>query len=270
VQASVGVDPAVTVINNSPELSADLRRALPSDVRIVDMETNEGFAGGANAALRDWYANLPLAELAVIGAHDMHVDVSCLAALVAASRARSDYGVVGPIMTQPFTSSGGTWTRRGGRQVPLSESTDEPFWERDWISGTCMLWRKECALDVGGFDIGLKSYCEDLDVCLRAREKGWKVGVTADATAWGLGSASPNALALVEANTVRVIRRHEGVYQGLLAEGRLLASCLRSLAGTVAVWRPRGRRLDSRHQLSIHVESVRIAFGHHFWAGGTG
>src|SRR5436190_1351458 len=102
VQASVGVDPIVTVINNSPELSEDLRRSLPPEVRIVDMETNEGFAGGANAALRDWYASLPLAELAVIGAHDLHVDVGCLAALVAASRARSEYGVVGPILTQPF------------------------------------------------------------------------------------------------------------------------------------------------------------------------
>ncbi len=47
--------------------------------------------------------------------------------------------------------------------------------EVDAVSGSCMIIRRTCWLDVGDFDETFFAYQEDSDYCIRAREKGWKV-----------------------------------------------------------------------------------------------
>lgn len=47
--------------------------------------------------------------------------------------------------------------------------------EVDWVSGAAMVISKECLEDIGGFDEGFFIYCEDTDICKRAKDKGWKV-----------------------------------------------------------------------------------------------
>lgn len=55
--------------------------------------------------------------------------------------------------------------------TPLS---DLPV-EVDAISGACMLVRREALADVGPLDEGYFLHCEDLDWCMRFRQRGWKV-----------------------------------------------------------------------------------------------
>jgi N-acetylglucosaminyl-diphospho-decaprenol L-rhamnosyltransferase len=47
--------------------------------------------------------------------------------------------------------------------------------EVPWLTGCCLLIRRECLQDVSGFDESYFLYYEDVDLCLRAREEGWKV-----------------------------------------------------------------------------------------------
>jgi GT2 family glycosyltransferase len=43
------------------------------------------------------------------------------------------------------------------------------------VSGSCLLARREVWLDIGPLDESIFAYGEDIDWCMRAREKGWEV-----------------------------------------------------------------------------------------------
>ncbi len=61
------------------------------------------------------------------------------------------------------------------------------------ISGACMLVKREAIEDVGLWDDNYFLHCEDLDWCMRFRQKGWKVMFVPDAKiehAWGACSRS--------------------------------------------------------------------------------
>jgi GT2 family glycosyltransferase len=47
--------------------------------------------------------------------------------------------------------------------------------EVEAISGACMMVRREALDDVGLLDEGYFMHCEDLDWCMRFRQKGWKI-----------------------------------------------------------------------------------------------
>jgi GT2 family glycosyltransferase len=62
-------------------------------------------------------------------------------------------------------------------QQPLP---DGPI-EVEAISGACMLVRRDALLDVGPMDEGYFIHCEDLDWCMRFRQRGWKIMFVPDA-----------------------------------------------------------------------------------------
>ena len=62
-------------------------------------------------------------------------------------------------------------------QQPLP---DQPI-EVEAISGACTLVQREAVEDVGLWDEGYFLHCEDLDWCMRFRQKGWKILFIPDA-----------------------------------------------------------------------------------------
>ena len=51
---------------------------------------------------------------------------------------------------------------------------DRPI-EVEATSGACMMIKREAMQDVGEWDEGYFLHCEDLDLCMRFRQKGWKI-----------------------------------------------------------------------------------------------
>ncbi len=53
--------------------------------------------------------------------------------------------------------------------------------EVEAISGACMLVRREAMRDIGSWDEGYFLHCEDLDLCMALRRKGWRIMFVPDA-----------------------------------------------------------------------------------------
>lgn len=58
---------------------------------------------------------------------------------------------------------------------------DEPI-EVEAISGACMMIKRDAIEQVGYWDDGYFLHCEDLDLCMRFRLKGWKIIFVPDAS----------------------------------------------------------------------------------------
>ncbi len=256
LSSSGPIEPRVTVVDNGQEGGPALETRLPRSVRLIATGRNLGYAGGANVALRDWLANFPGADLAIIGSHDIQLQPDALARLVDAATRSPEFGILGPALLGPGPTSGGRWT--AARAVELPPCEGEGLVERDWVSGACLLLSRRCVTALGGFDERFHSYCEDVDLGLRARAAGFKVGVVLGARARGLGSVSPVAPALCEANSVLLAAKHAGVPA---AVGRLLQLAtwaLRAGGGSLFVWRPRARRRASAAYAFHHARAVGL------------
>lgn len=217
----------VTVVHNGGELPV-----LPDGVRVVESGGNRGFTGGANDAIADWLAGPH--QVAVIGAHDLHVDPATMSTMLRALERHSDVGIVGPNPT------GGIAKR------PTIVDRDDVVIVGD-VSGTCMMLRREMAEQVGGFDETFGSYVEDVEYCLRAGDHGWLTARTTTGDAHGLGSAdSVTATRLIAINRTRLRRSREGrwsaakfvagqVLGAVKAAGRGDAATARAKLGAVPV-----------------------------------
>lgn len=220
------------------------------------MPSNRGYTGAANIAIRDFWDRHQGAEYFLIGSHDLHVKPDCLSMLVEMANKNRRLGVVAPVLIGPGNpSSGESYGMSGSLPHPIVHGSQVV--RRDWASGTCLMFRRHCLDDVGFFDERFGSYGEDVDICLRAGDAGWQVGVVSDAVAWGLGSASLPALSRMEANSVLLASKRYGVWGAARALGVLVTWTGRSAAGSIAPWRNSSARQESRTYLRRHVEAIR-------------
>ncbi len=63
----------------------------------------------------------------------------------------------------------------------------------DWVTGAFLMTRQQVIRDTGGFDEDFFMYGEDVDLCFRAKEKGWKVKYLPQFAITHYGGASSTA-----------------------------------------------------------------------------
>jgi N-acetylglucosaminyl-diphospho-decaprenol L-rhamnosyltransferase len=66
---------------------------------------------------------------------------------------------------------GNPWTRD---YLRLDAAADRPL-DTDWVSGCCLAVRGELFERLGGLDTGYPMFCEDVDLCRRVRQLGYRV-----------------------------------------------------------------------------------------------
>ncbi|MFO0970396.1 MAG: glycosyltransferase family 2 protein [Gemmataceae bacterium] len=181
-----GAAEVVVVDNHSPfhPVARKLRRM--SGVSLRRWSRNFGFAKAVNEGGRlsrgDWFLllnpDIDLSEGFLDGA-------LALADQLVATEPKA--GVVGfhlrnsegsqQLSTGPFPSLWSTLTglflKRVRRKYNRPRSPERA--PVAWVTGCCLLLRKACLEDLGGLDEDFFLYYEDVDLCLRARERGWTV-----------------------------------------------------------------------------------------------
>ena len=154
VLGSRGVSICLVVVDNGQEQDSGLRGLLPSEVEILPVGLNLGFAGGANLALRHWASRFPECPFAVVGSHDLHVFPDTLRILVNATLEHPAYGVIAPF-TLDATQDNAAPPPLEGRELKSPHSEPE---DKEWVPGFCMLLRASCINDIGVFDERFGSY----------------------------------------------------------------------------------------------------------------
>jgi GT2 family glycosyltransferase len=149
------------------------------------------------------------------------------------------------------------------RLFPRAEWTDELVRDEtaygepatpEWVSGACVLVRREVLELVGGMDEGFFLYCEDLDLCRRIRSAGFEVRYEPAATAVHVGGASaPRAslLPVLAASRARYAQKHQ---PGHVALFERLGIALGALTHVVV---SRGGRATRRGYLSAVAAALR-------------
>lgn len=188
------IEHIIVVDNGSrPEQRSLLEEGMPAGLRYVPLPENLGFAGGMNAGV---------IEAASLGAtytwlmnNDAFPEPGCLTALVAALEADPTLAAVTPRLVgadnieQP---AGGQWQAQLGRTIYLSaEELSQPIGGAGyWAVGTAPLFRTDLFQKFGGFDEGFFAYGEEVDLCLRLGEAGYRFRSVPEVRAVHLGQGS--------------------------------------------------------------------------------
>jgi N-acetylglucosaminyl-diphospho-decaprenol L-rhamnosyltransferase len=164
------------------------RAAVGGPVRLLETGGNLGYGRAANLG-----ASGSAAPWLVVANPDVSWEPGSLDALLEAGRRWPDAGCLGPAIRTPegalypsaraFPSLGrGTghallgwcwpgnpWTRSYREETGRPEEGPT-----GWLSGSLMLLRSEAFAQVAGFDPTYFMYCEDMDLCRRLGEVGWR------------------------------------------------------------------------------------------------
>jgi GT2 family glycosyltransferase len=244
---------AIVVDNASQDASERQALAYGDRVRLVRSQTNIGFGAGVNRGAADTHDPCllllnPDAELADGVVTQMLDEIDRF----------PDCAVLGPgILNEDGTIQGSarfdpTWlTGLFGRASRLTRwfpnsrlarrnirspmlQPGEPSVEVDWVSGACMLIRREPFERCGGFDASFFLYWEDADLCRRLRALGYTVRYAPRLRVRhivGRSSRTSRALAIraFHASALRYYRKH-------IARGRMDAGIARAILAARREW----------------------------------
>ncbi|MHB1931177.1 MAG: glycosyltransferase [Acidimicrobiales bacterium] len=243
-QAGVG---SLTVVDTGSRPAARRRlRVLPPGVEVVDAGGNVGFGPGANVGLRRWLA-AGEGDWVAVAPHDALPAEGCVARLLHAVGGRGEAGLVGAEFGEGYDLVPVVDRVMGGyyRAAPRREGWQDV----DYPHGTLLLARRALLQDVGVFDERYFAYCEEVDLALRARAAGWRVGMV-----WGAvvanGRLPEQRLAgyLQLRNTLLLVREHFGPREVrarvILAAAAAAARALREPATALPVSRLEARAVE--------------------------
>jgi len=180
-------DPVMEIIvvdNASSDGSADLVRQELPEVRLIESPRNVGFTHASNEGIAASHGRYVL-----LLNSDTLVPPGLLSTLVGFMEQHPNVGACGPRLVRPDGKPqefgfGGDPTlsylvRRGLYRLlwkrALHDWNTAQVQEVDWVSGACLLARRQAIDQIGMLDENIFMYFEDNDWCLRMRRCGWKI-----------------------------------------------------------------------------------------------
>jgi N-acetylglucosaminyl-diphospho-decaprenol L-rhamnosyltransferase len=261
-----GVHPIV-VDNASPVESLGVLDGLA--VTTIQRDRNDGFAAGCNAG---WRAGS--GDYVLFLNPDARIDGDSLERLARVLDAEPEVAIAAPRILEPdgsldfsqrrfprlrSTYAHALFLHRLFRKSPWASELveDAAAYELagspEWASGACLLVRRAVLEQLEGWDDGFFMYCEDKDLCKRARDAGHDIRFEPGAVVTHEGGASAPRASLsptLAASRVRYARKHEPwLYAELERTGVALTALTHMIAG-------RGGRAGR----AGHARALRAAF----------
>jgi GT2 family glycosyltransferase len=182
----------LVVDNASVDGSTEQVKSQFPDVELIVNKDNFRFAGGNNVGIE--YALSKNADYILLLNNDTIVDPNFITELVTTAESDSQIGIVGPKMyyyTDPkrIWYAGGKieWWKGWISHIGIREIDNEQYCqtkETDFISGCCVLVKREVVETIGILDTAYYIYGEDVDWCIRAFRAGYRLMFEPRAKIW--------------------------------------------------------------------------------------
>ena len=187
-QRGVAVD-LLLIDNASPDGSGARLHARYPDVPYIRTTENLGYAGGNNRGL-EWAMARGCEWLLVVN-NDTVADPDCIRRLLDAAQSDPRIGALAPMIVR-HDDPARVWFA-GGRHDRVRAIGVHTHWlapaqriasERDglawsscsFLTGCCLLLRTDAIREVGLFRADFFAYVEDLELSMRLRAGGWRLG----------------------------------------------------------------------------------------------
>lgn len=198
---------------------------------------NYGFAKGINIGLKYAIYQNDCTDIWLLNT-DAVVDKNTLLQLKQKMYSDSEIGIVGSIIRY-FDTPNTIQTIGGGRFFPLlgngklfyknsnlsilkTLDFDREIKKLDYIMGASMLMKKEVIDNIGFFDENFFLYSEELDLCKRAKENGYKITVAKKSYIYHKDSASTKDQKgmfyyLINKSNAYYVKKHYGIILASIA-----------------------------------------------------
>jgi hypothetical protein len=182
VMASSGIDPFFVIVDNGSTDASDIRLAaiLPGGT-ILKQGRNLGVAAGFNVGV-DWALKHGASHVLLLNS-DAMVAPDCLAEMKSVLDRNPEAGVVTPRILDAKNRDriwfdGGFFNRMGYPshvRIGRKPNADRREYPEDFATGCALLAKPDVYRSIGLFDEMYFAYSEDVDLCVRALRRGWKV-----------------------------------------------------------------------------------------------
>ncbi|MDT0182963.1 glycosyltransferase family 2 protein [Microbacterium sp. ARD31] len=191
----------VVVDNCSSDGSAQAAREAAPTAKVVERTDNGGFAVAVNEGVRHARGSSVL-----LLNPDAYITAGALRALAGSLSRQADVGAIAPLVTpsgpvRPTIAAGSAPTiirmmthMSGLSTLPLRALRGHYAQLRhvlrssgsidvEWVSGGCVLVRRAALESIGGLSERWFMYAEDIDMCLKLKDAGWRVALDSEVNA---------------------------------------------------------------------------------------
>lgn len=187
--------------NASTDNSIDFLKKNYSNIKVIQLTHNEGFAGGYNNALQkieaEYYVLLnsdvevtPNWTKPIIDLMDNNTSIAACQPKIRSYHQKTHFEYAGAAggyidwLGYPFCR--GRVFDSYEQDLGQYDDTQEVF----WATGACMFLRAKVFHDLGGFDNHFFAHMEEIDLCWRMKNAGYKVMYSSVSTVYHVGGGT--------------------------------------------------------------------------------
>lgn len=214
----------IVIDNASKDGSLKEIKKIKRVSKIIANDDNLGFAKGCNQGIK--FALKKKADFVLLLNQDALVEKDFLGPLKEGLEKNKKLGAAASIIKhrrnkRTFYDFGGqisSFTKQAVHDKRTSLKNNRKPVERDFVSGCCLLVKKEVFEKTGFFDEDFFLYFEDVDFCYRMKEKGFRIQVFPQSVIFhqisgSLGRDNPLVIAYNFRNHLFFVKKHFSFFQ---------------------------------------------------------